>query len=87
VTTWRDRFAPRIAHIIAKARVDGLDDRATMRALRNPYKGGWLAQLWSDERAKQLGRATGRIHRKDDPASRRAAVVKAGQLDLLGEDR
>lgn len=46
--TWRDRLRPRIARIIATARAAGLDERGVMRACVNPYKGGWLAQLWSE---------------------------------------
>ena len=83
MSTWRERLAPKIGAIITKARIDGLDERATMKALRNPYKGGWLAALWADERSKQLGRPTGRIApRKGTRAAQRVAATKVGQLEI-----
>ena len=86
MSTWRERMAPRIGAIITKARIDGLDEKATMRALRNPYRDGWLAALWADERARQLGRTTGRIApRKGTRAAQRVGAADAGQLELLGE--
>lgn len=86
MTTWREVIGPRIAQIIANARARGLDEKALRRALRNPYKGGWLAAVWSDERARQLGRASGRIApRRGTRAAQRVALERSGVQLGIGD--
>lgn len=76
-----------IAKAIAEARADalerGLDEQKVVRrAVRCPYKHGWLAQLWYDECAKQLGSPKGRIKRRGAPST-----TNAGQGRLFDDDR
>lgn len=84
-TTWRDRFRPAIAKTIVDARAAGADEKAVRKALRCPYKGGWLAQVWYDECAKQLGSPKGRIYRKTSPIVKARKLARAGQGSLFDE--
>lgn len=81
--TWRERFRPRIVMLIAgaqrEARERGLDEkRAIRKALRCPYKGGWLAQVWYDECALHLGSPKGRIQSRSIAAKRARNTALAG---------
>lgn len=55
--SWRARFAPRIAAVIAE--VGRADPKALRRALRDAYPAGerryWPYKVWCDEVRKQLG--------------------------------
>ena len=67
--SWRSRFAPRIARVIAE--VGRADQKALRRALRDAYPAGerryWPYKVWCDEVRRQLGVArigiTAREHR------------------------
>ena len=58
MNTWRDSIRPRVARVLAKCREEGLDYRATRRALRkaNPFLGGpsWQYRVWCSEVRHQL---------------------------------
>lgn len=83
--TWRERIHARVAELIRSAREEGLDEKATRRALVNPYRDSgpsWPCQVWYDEVSRQLGKTTGRIKRSNSPLAVRERAEAGGQLPL-----
>jgi hypothetical protein len=91
--TWRDRFRPRIAAALASVdeahaagTVVGDLEKARRRAVRCPYKGGWLAQVWYDECAKQLGSSKGRIRSRSPGKKTQRALERSGKQGSLFDE-
>jgi hypothetical protein len=85
VSTWRERFRPIIAATLAKARLDGADEKAALRAAYPCQRMGWAYKCWLDECARQRGTQAGRVRRAAASVVATEGAEQAGQLGLFGE--
>jgi hypothetical protein len=88
--TWRERYRPIIARVLAEVHAAGGDEKAEARALREAYPAaqrmGWAYKCWLDECARQRGKRAGRVRRATSPVVKAEAAEQSGQQSFEGDE-